>query len=79
MKLKPITMKTLCALSLSLAMPAAFAGNITDIESKAAHNDQSCYKMSQTWENHVGNILTAFAGNTDDAPNIQLSTDIQND
>ena len=31
MKLKPITIKTLCALSLSLAIPAAFAGNITDI------------------------------------------------
>ena len=45
MKLKPITIKTLCALSLSLAMPAAFAGNITDINVSSLPDNQKIIKI----------------------------------
>ena len=45
MKLKPITIKTLCALSLSLAMPAVFAGNITDINVSSLPDNQKIIKI----------------------------------
>ncbi|MPN50925.1 hypothetical protein SDC9_198565 [bioreactor metagenome] len=54
------------------------AGNITDIKSKTAHDDQSCYKMTKARQNHVGNILTTFPRNTNNAPDIELSTNIKN-
>ena len=53
--------------------------NIADVEGKSAGNDKGRNEVAKTRQDCVGNILTWFFGNGDDAPHIELGNRMDDD
>ena len=57
----------------------AGTGHIADVKGQTASYNEKGHQVPQPWENHVCNILSPFAGNTDNAPYIHLGDHVQDD
>lgn len=57
----------------------ARAGDVADIEGKAAQHDERRHEVAQARQDHVRHILPALAGDADDAPYVELRADVEDD
>lgn len=73
-----MTAPTLASTPKSTFKPAG-TGHIADVKGQTASYNEKGHQVPQPWENHVCNILSPFAGNTDNAPYIHLGDHVQDD